>query len=226
MATLNDYYRPDPYFRDGMKHEKGYRKPSFLRRMLFAQLFLAIVILGLLSWFTAWDNSFGEYSRALLSNTFAAESDLLPQLFPALSVNPLLNPNKTTGADETAGAAVNLLLPADGLVVRTLVKGSDGLVFAKGAVVKTTPKSKVKAAAAGSVLSVEGAADNWQIVIEHNDGLRTFYGSLAECTVTAGQKIAAGAVIGATGEGDLQFAVTKDGQPEDALTYLKKALNT
>ena len=223
MAALNDYYRPSysNNYHNGMEKPK----PGFLRRLLWKQFLFAVVVFGLLTLFNTWDNSIGEYSRGLISNAMAGESDLLTQLIPVLAPNPFLLEQEPVNGGDTEQVPT-LLLPANGLVTKTLEQSSDGIGFSKGVMIKTETDSPVNAAAAGEILAIEGDVGNWQITMDHGNGLRTYYGNLVECKVTAGQTVTAGSLIGLTGEAELQFAVTENEVPQDALSYLKNALNS
>ena len=91
--------------------------------------------------------------------------------------------------------------------------------------------TKVLACASGTVKAVyEDALMGTVVVIDHGDGLESYYANLAaEPTVTKGDAVTVNSVIGAVGDtaiGEtdqpyhLHFAMTKDGETVDPTEYL------
>lgn len=90
----------------------------------------------------------------------------------------------------------------------------------------------VLAASAGTVIAVEeDALLGTTVVLEHEDGYETLYANLqAKPTVTAGESVSAGQIIGAVGTTaaaeagapHLHFAVSKNGKAVDPREYLEK----
>ena len=70
--------------------------------------------------------------------------------------------------------------------------------------------SAVRAAAAGTVTFSGVVAGTRYVVVAHGDGLRATYGGLAASTLVAGDAVAAGAVIGRSGD-ELHFGL-RDGE--------------
>lgn len=103
----------------------------------------------------------------------------------------------------------------------------DGIdIFAK-------PGTTVQAACAGTVDSVtDDVLMGTTVVISHKDGYRTTYANLqAKPTVSAGNSVTAGQIIGAVGttaaaesaeSPHLHFSVTRDGIPVDPNDFLAK----
>lgn len=63
----------------------------------------------------------------------------------------------------------------------------------------TEPGTPVRAAAAGTVAFAGQVGGRLHVVVLHPDGIRTTYAFLASVSVTRGQAVAAGAVVGTTG---------------------------
>ena len=93
------------------------------------------------------------------------------------------------------------------------------------------PGTAVRAAASGTVTAVyDDEYYGTTVVIAHADGYATRYSNLAEtCSVTAGEEVAAGDVIGAVGdtallesgeESHLHFAVSCSGQSVDPADFI------
>lgn len=93
--------------------------------------------------------------------------------------------------------------------------------------------SSVLAASAGTVVAVDDdALMGTTVVIEHSDGYHTLYANLqSPPVVKAGDTVSAGQLIGTVGttaaaetaQGPhLHFSVTKDGEPVDPASFLKK----
>ena len=93
--------------------------------------------------------------------------------------------------------------------------------------------SSVMAACAGTVVAVdEDALMGTTVVIEHDDGYHTLYANLqSPPVVEAGETVSAGQMIGTVGttaaaeaaQGPhLHFSVTKDGEPVDPASFLKR----
>lgn len=93
--------------------------------------------------------------------------------------------------------------------------------------------SSVMAACAGTVVAVdEDALMGTTVVIEHDDGYHTLYANLqSPPVVEVGETVSAGQMIGTVGttaaaeaaQGPhLHFSVTKDGEPVDPASFLKR----
>lgn len=89
----------------------------------------------------------------------------------------------------------------------------------------------IKAADGGTVeFAGRTAPDGYGtlIIINHGNGLKTYYGHPSEISVKTGQKVAQGQIIGGVGaEGrstgpHLHFEVRKNGTPVDPIPYLRK----
>ena len=80
----------------------------------------------------------------------------------------------------------------------------------------------VVAAASGAVTFAGLVVGNLAVTVDHGGGLKTSYSRLGAASVTAGQRVARGEVIGLTGaenaghgHGDLHFSVRIDGEYVD-----------
>lgn len=87
-------------------------------------------------------------------------------------------------------------------------------------------------AADGGVVEFAGQTDpngyGTLIIIDHGNGIKTYYGHPSQINVKAGQKVSQGQIIGGVGqEGDstgphLHFEVRRNGTPVDPMPYLHK----
>lgn len=87
--------------------------------------------------------------------------------------------------------------------------------------------SPIQAVANGTVLSVNPSESGAIIVIEHVEGLESWYGNVQEVPFVVGDSLSAGEVIGQVslssgdeGGSSLYFAVYEEGQAVDPLDYL------
>ena len=89
--------------------------------------------------------------------------------------------------------------------------------------------SPVRAAGGGTVLQAgEDPEYGLFVLLEHPDGYQTKYGHLSRATVTAGQPVTAGQVVGLSGNTGrssaphLHFEIRREGTPIDPRTMLKE----
>ncbi|MDP2344813.1 MAG: LysM peptidoglycan-binding domain-containing M23 family metallopeptidase [Deltaproteobacteria bacterium] len=145
---------------------------------------------------------------------------------------PAAEPPKSATPDpitepRPSSSSETLLWPLDGIVLRdfsTKTKGSyDGVLLA------APPGTLVRAAAAGSVAfaGTQGTTTGTFVVVEHPGELVTVYAHLKSASVTAGQAVQAGDVVGEIGASGLsgvsprlQFQVRHRKAPVDPLTLL------
>lgn len=84
------------------------------------------------------------------------------------------------------------------------------------------PWEAVRTMADGTVQACTAdAAGGWRILLTHGDGLTAEYAGLAEATLSAGETVRAGDIIGRLGTGAtplLSLRVTRNGQPVDPLS--------
>lgn len=87
----------------------------------------------------------------------------------------------------------------------------------------------VRAAGGGTVMEAgEQAEYGWFVILEHSDGYQTVYGHLSRITVAAGGTVAAGQVLGLTGNTGnssaphLHFEIRQNGSSIDPRTLLKE----
>ena len=91
-----------------------------------------------------------------------------------------------------------LALPAQGPMVREF--SPDGLYGGHwGIDVAVDPGTSVRAAGAGIVTFSGVVAGNQTVTVHHGGGVRTSYSFLTERYVTAGQRVATGDLVGASG---------------------------
>ena len=97
--------------------------------------------------------------------------------------------------------------------------------YQNGVIFNNEEDKTIKAAATGQVISVEhDPYYNLQIIIEHKEGWQTLYANLNQTTLTVGENISQGEVIGKTGNENLYFELIKNGNslaPEKYINYLQ-----
>jgi murein DD-endopeptidase MepM/ murein hydrolase activator NlpD len=76
----------------------------------------------------------------------------------------------------------------------------------RGITYEVAAGTPVRAAAAGTVTFSRVVVDIRYVVVRHGDGLLATYGGLASTTLAAGDGVAAGAIVGRTGE-ELYFGL-------------------
>ncbi|MEM6745196.1 MAG: LysM peptidoglycan-binding domain-containing M23 family metallopeptidase, partial [Pseudomonadota bacterium] len=121
---------------------------------------------------------------------------------PAPAIEPAAQPEAPSVAALAAPAAGDrLLAPVPGRIVKPYSREpgpnrNDGVDFA------ASPGEEVRAAAAGEVALVSTSLGEWGtiVLLRHSDGLMTVYGRLGSSTVSKGQQVDAGQVLGAVAE--------------------------
>lgn len=94
--------------------------------------------------------------------------------------------------------------------------------YQNGVILKNGANKTIKAAASGKVLSVEhDPYYNLKIIIEHKEGWQTLYANLNQTTLTVGENISKGEVIGKTGNENLYFELIKNGNSLAPEKYIK-----
>lgn len=82
-----------------------------------------------------------------------------------------------------------------------------------------SPQEPVLAAQAGTVSAVgQGAAGDWTLMLEHEDGVQTVYAYMAQVLVKPGQQLTKGEQLGLTQDQEasrLYFEMRKDGVAQD-----------
>ena len=133
---------------------------------------------------------------------------LLPVATVVLATVVGLTPLRTAGAS-AAPALVHYRPPVVALIVDHFRRpacqwcpGNRGIDY------DTRPGTAVRAAAAGDVTFAGRIGGDGFVTVAHVDGLRTSYAFLATITVTAGQHVEQGDVVGTT-SGRLHFGVRR-----------------
>jgi len=125
-------------------------------------------------------------------------------VFAQLSAGLICITSKTAGA---ASASVEYRPPSDAEIVdhfrpppKPWMAGNRGIDYG------TSPGGQIGAAADGRVIFAGQVGGALHVTIEHADGLRTSYSFLASITVSAGDRVRAGDVVGIAG-GPFHFGV-------------------
>ena len=132
-----------------------------------------------------------------------------------------------SGTTETVVGDAPLAWPVDGVVLRDFA-GAGRRAF-EGLAIAAPAGTPVGAAAAGRVAFVgdQGGRTGLLVVVEHPDDLITLYAHLSSTSVTTGQAVARGDVLGAVGNTgllgmspQLEFQVRRGKKPIDPLPLL------
>ena len=193
-------------------------------------------------------------SQSVSSNEDEPASPVMSEEPVTIPVKPVTNPAQSSNAAGPAPSAAPAAAtePEAPLSVVAPLNGETVAVFSvdqltydttlgdwrthDGIDIQAAAGTEVVAACAGTIHSVENDGRlGTTIVIDHPDGTSTTYASLqTEVSVLAGDRVAAGDVIGAVGNtslseaglgAHLHFGVTKDGQSIDPAAYLAGAEN-
>lgn len=119
-----------------------------------------------------------------------------------------------------------ILVPVSGRVISTFgwQNANNNDTFHQGITIAVDAKEDVKAAYAGTVLSVERSESGlYTITIAHANGLVTTYGALSRIFVKADQMVDKGDIIAQCSDNNSQlyFEVKHLGEPIDPLSLLK-----
>lgn len=117
--------------------------------------------------------------------------------------------------------------PCNGDVIKKFTS-TDGKTGHLGIDIKAPSGTQIHAAKAGTVTKV-GKSDKWgkNLVIKHDDGLKTFYANCSAVNVKKNQKVKKGDVVGKVGSTgnakspQCHFGVQKDSVWKDPSKYLK-----
>lgn len=210
--------------KDNTKRKKGIIN-VIGRQGVYAVAFVCLAVVGIVLAVTVGDT---QHEAALPTGTVA------PQLTPNTT-----QPDKGVSGDGNVVEPVTMIMPVQGEMLKQ--HALDKLVFNQtlqewsthcGIDISCNEGERVLAVLSGTVESVNNdLMQGNTVVIDHGNGLKTFYASLesVDDSVTAGAKLNAGDVIGVAGKTamneisdgvHLHFEVWKDGIQTDPMEYL------
>ena len=143
---------------------------------------------------------------------------VVPALAPA-------GPSSTPHDGGELGLATSLIPPIPGTVTRSFGHAGDpgANTLFQGLELQGHPGLQVRAAAAGTVLSVDPDAAGHRLVLDHGDGLRTVCAFSGPTAVAAGDRVQRGAPLGGLDGQDgyrVYFEVQVDGRAVDPSPFL------
>jgi len=212
MASLNDYkYYENRYRRRG----HGLRFSGF-----WLQLGLSVVLVAAVAAFVSTNSLPGQAARYLAGEALSAESSWFTfgREQKALPASAELPPPDYDSA--VAVSAPKFVAPASGVVVKDLVLDEDGFSSEQGVIIQGMAGQNVRAAAAGEVNYLGESASGFIVEIKHEAGFSSVYQGLSELSISAGQDVPAGDILGLTESGELLFSLFLNGQEVDPLVYL------
>ncbi len=211
MGSINDYGRRRPQFRTGEGHGKILAK-RLLRQCVAAALFLFLVGAGV-----GADNLLGDGARYVVAGV-SSESEGWSwdqDTTEVLAEESLVPPEE---AEEDTMPIFTA--PASGVVVTDLAVAASGFPTEEGILIQGSAGQNVKAAADGSVTYVGESEDGYLIQVQHSGGFCSVYQGLTELSVSSGDEVLLGQVLGTTESGELTFSLLKDEVEVDPLEYL------
>ena len=131
----------------------------------------------------------------------------------------------STTSQRSGSGRVEMTAPVSGVVTShfSIADSRFGMTIAASA------EAPVSAVAAGTVVVVSWSPESGHmIVVQHDRNLVTIYKQLANATVSAGQRVSAGEVIGYNSgtadddslTGQIEFELWDDGKPVDPMNYI------
>lgn len=119
--------------------------------------------------------------------------------------------------------AVEMITPVEGIITHRFNAKEQQL----GIRIATDPQAEVAAVTAGSVLLSQWTPEKGYIVaIQHSDNLLSLYHNLTQSSVSVGQRVKAGELIGTTGDSSrdekriFEFELWSDGKAVDPEAYI------
>lgn len=169
------------------------------------------------------DNDWSKTAQQLLFEQLNMDTDLLPVLQPFYGQEgqpPQENNGMIPSVDgEGANNEISLLVPISGIVLKNFTTTEDGNMIVESISIKTPEGGKIISACSGQVATIVGDVGNWAVTVTCENGWKMIYSGLKDLSVTAGQGIKAGAVIGSAVEGEVKFSLYQQEQPVDPMPY-------
>ena len=209
----------EPFSRRG----RSSRRPQPLRMSLWLkQVVWCCIIFAAVSGIVKMDNDWSRTIQQLLFDHLNMETDLLPVLQPLYFQGeqpPVENNGVAANGDADQNENLSLLVPISGIVLKNFTPTDDGNMVVDSITIKTPEGGKLINACAGQVATIVGDVGNWQVTVTCENGWKMVYSGLKDLSVTAGQQIAAGTVLGNAVEGEVKFALYQGDVPVDPMAY-------
>ena len=209
----------EPFSRRG----RGSRRPQSLRMSLWLkQVIWCCMIFAAVSGIVKMDNDWSRTVQQLLFDHLNMKTDLLPVLQPLYFQGeqpPVENNGVAANGDADQNENLSLLVPISGIVLKNFTPTDDGNMVVDSITIKTPEGGKLINACAGQVATIVGDVGNWQVTVTCENGWKMVYSGLKDLSVTAGQQIAAGTVLGNAVEGEVKFALYQGDVPVDPMAY-------
>ncbi len=194
--------------------------------LTFIKMPFTAAILQNINHLTTWNTDFGNVGREVMPT--------LQRLWTGSVEDGLEKPVFAPAADlQTKDGEVPRLIfgvPLEGELIRNfgLIEDAHGdLKMSYGLLFSTSGESPVHAAAAGSVKEIKRTPEGgFQLVLEHQGMIETYYDYLKEILVQEGEPVDEGQAIGYTGveqvEGEfvLYFEIRDNGSPVDPMPLI------
>ncbi|MCI8336055.1 MAG: M23 family metallopeptidase [Peptococcaceae bacterium] len=218
MSAAAEHGR-EPFSRRGRRSQR----PQSLRMSLWLkQVVWCCMIFAAVSGIVKMDNDWSRNVQQLLFNHLNMETDLLPVLQPLYFQGeqpPVENNGVVANGDADQKDNLSLLVPISGIVLKNFTPTDDGNMVVDSITIKTPEGGKLINACAGQVATIVGDVGNWQVTVTCENGWKMVYSGLKDLSVTAGQQIAAGTVLGNAVEGEVKFALYQGDVPVDPMAY-------
>lgn len=201
------------------------RSRSLKMSLWLKQVIWSCILFAVVSGAVKMENDFGNWVQQMLFDNLNMETDLLPVLQPFYAQGeeggpPIENSGFVAGNPSEEEKAFSLLVPISGIVLKNFAATEDGNMMVTGITIKTPEGGKITNACPGQVATISGDVGNWVVTMTY-ENWKMVYSGLKDLSVTAGQQINAGTILGNAVEGEIQFALYQDEQPVDPMPYFQ-----
>ena len=207
------------------RRSSGHRRPQPLKMSLWLkQVIWCCMIFAAVSGVVKMDNDWSRTVQQLLFDHLNMETDLLPVLQPLYFQGeqpPVENNGVTANGDDDQNKNLSLLVPISGIVLKNFTPTEDGAMAVDSITIKTPEGGKLINACDGQVATIVGDVGNWQVTVTCANGWKMVYSGLKDLSVTAGQQVAAGKVLGNAVAGEVSFALYQGETPVDPMAYFQ-----
>lgn len=217
MGSINDYLRSH-------RNEEKARGSKFRNRIL-GQISLSLVLFLIIAASVGADNIFGESARYVAGDGLSAETSWIDFNNKEIEDEPALPAKDDTAAQKSVfpaddGSPPDFTAPASGIVVTDIAVAAGGFATRQGILIQGNAGQTVKAAAAGSVLSLGESEDGYIMELAHSGGFTSVYQGLSQLNVAAEDQVDFGEPIGVTADGEITFSLLLNGEEVNPLDYL------
>ena len=218
MGSINDYLR-------SRRRTEDQPRAHRIKSRLLGQISLSLVLFLIIAASIQADNFFGDSARYVAGEGIAASSSWIDfSGEDKQDANEPIDDQNATAvqnvfpADDSAQP--DFTAPASGIVVTDIAVEAGGFATKQGILIQGNAGQSVKAAAAGSIESLDEGTDGIIMEITHSGGFTSVYQGLSEADVKVGDQVQTGDLIGATADGELTFSLLLNGTEGNPLEYL------